>query len=75
MYNSERRHGSNHCMHSDEGLQVQTYEETDAYAVSTAGVRSGIKMTCTPHTHMRQELLSSKILPGRGLEGTAMVRG
>ena len=39
-----------HSMDSDEELQVQTYEETDAYAVSTTDVMSGIKMTCTPHT-------------------------
>ena len=35
---------------SDEKLEIQTYEETDAYAVSTTDVRSGIKMTLTPYT-------------------------
>ena len=39
-----------HSMDSDKELQVQTYEEIDAYAVSTTDVRSGIKMTCAPYT-------------------------
>ena len=47
-----------HSMDSDKELQVQTYEEIDAYAVSTTDVRSGIKMKCP--IHMKQELLSSR---------------
>ena len=42
---------------SDEKLEIQTYEETDAYAVSTTDVRSGIKMTLTPYTWGKNCLL------------------